>query len=236
MAGRVPDPLIIATQDGDLTIDFARQGVTANGAALRLTPIERDILLCLASHYGTVVPVEELVEAVWGERYGQRGHVSVHVHHLRRKLGTFGSLVVNERGVGYALEAPARKLALPSNWPDDLPVLFSMLGEDAAARGVMWIFVERNFTIAWASDSVSDLLGWQPGEMVGREPRDFILADDVPRFLANFPASHGPSRVQFDTLARHQDGSLVPIRIEANVFYQSDGSRLAGIGEWSLRP
>ena len=236
MPGKVPDPLSIATHDGDLTIDFATREVTINGVALKLTPIECDILLCLASSYGTVVPTEDLVAAVWGEWYGQRGHVSVHVHHLRRKLGPFGRLVVNKRGVGYSLDPPARDLALPANWPEDLTVLFQILSEDAVARGVAWLFVERNMRISWVSDSVSDLLGWTPLDMVGREPRDFVAAEDVPAFLLNFPVSHGPPRVQFDTRAYHRDRSLVPVRIQANVFYQADGSRLAGLGEWSRLP
>ena len=191
MPGRVPNPLSIATHDGELTIDFATRGVTVNGAALGLTPIECDILLCLASSYGMVVPTEDLVVAVWGEWYGQRGHVSVHVHHLRRKLGPFGRLITNKRGVGYSLDPPARHLALPSNWPDDLTVLFQILSEDAVARGVVWLFVERNLSISWVSDSVSDLLGWTPPDMVGREPRDFVVAEDVPAFLLNFPPVRG---------------------------------------------
>ena len=235
MPGGLPDPLLISSDDGELRIDFASKLVSVNGHDADLTPTERDILTYLALRYGTVVPMDDLVEAVWGDWFGSGGHVSVHIHHIRRKLGPLGRLIITKRGLGYMLDAPTGTLAFPSPWMGEGRALFDMLQGDATARDVMWLCVERDLRISWVSDSATSMLGWAPREMIGRQPREFIVADDVPGFLANFPMRDGPARVTYDTHALRRDGSRIPVLIQANVFYRADGLRLAGLGEWSRR-
>ena len=57
------------------------------GKELSLTPIEFSILWYLCERQGTVVPSEELFEAVWGEKFLQNNStVMAHIGRLREKL------------------------------------------------------------------------------------------------------------------------------------------------------
>lgn len=78
------------------------------GKELQLTPIEFGILWYLCEHRGTVVPSEELFEAVWGEKYLDNNNtVMVHIGRLREKLQDSArrpKFIVNVWGVGYTIE------------------------------------------------------------------------------------------------------------------------------------
>lgn len=57
------------------------------GKELSLTPTEFSILWYLCEHQGTVVPSEELFEAVWGEKYLHNNNtVMAHIGRLREKM------------------------------------------------------------------------------------------------------------------------------------------------------
>lgn len=78
------------------------------GKELSLTPIEFSILWYLCDHQGTVVPSEELFEAVWGEKYlNNNNTVMAHIGRLREKLNESArkpKFIVNVWGVGYTIE------------------------------------------------------------------------------------------------------------------------------------
>src|SRR6059058_359515 len=59
---------------GDLTIDVAGHSVKRAGETIQLTPLEFDLLVCLASKPWQVFTREVLLEQVWGYRHavGQR--------------------------------------------------------------------------------------------------------------------------------------------------------------------
>jgi two-component system KDP operon response regulator KdpE len=72
---------------GALVIDFARRSVTRDGAELRLTPIEFDLLRYLALNADRVVTHRQLLTKVWGEEYAEDTHtLRVHVSNLRNKI------------------------------------------------------------------------------------------------------------------------------------------------------
>lgn len=79
-----------------------------NGSEITLTPREFDILWYLCSKKGTVVPSEELFEAVWGEKYlNSNNTVMAHIARLREKLGEPArkpQYVKTVWGVGYTVE------------------------------------------------------------------------------------------------------------------------------------
>ena len=91
---------------GDLRVDAAARRVWRDGAEVRLTPTEFELLACLASRPGTVVTREVLMAEVWDwpDAAGTRT-VDSHVKGLRAKLG--GELIRTVHGVGYALEPQA---------------------------------------------------------------------------------------------------------------------------------
>ena len=99
---------------GSLTIDLAAHGASLHGEPLRLTPIEFDLLTCLAREAGMVLRPEEIVEAVWGhdsELWEARAMLNPHLTHLRQKLQPTPDdhqFIVNVRGVGYKFVSPTR--------------------------------------------------------------------------------------------------------------------------------
>jgi two-component system response regulator MtrA len=90
---------------GDLTVDVAGHTVTRDGEAISLTPLEFDLLVCLARKPWQVFTREVLLEQVWGYRHAADTRlVNVHVQRLRSKVEhdpENPEIVVTVRGVGY---------------------------------------------------------------------------------------------------------------------------------------
>ena len=71
----------------DLIIDVAGHSVRRGELNLSLTPLEFDLLLCLARKPGQVFTREALLEEVWGYRHSADTRlVNVHVQRLRAKI------------------------------------------------------------------------------------------------------------------------------------------------------
>jgi len=90
---------------GDLSIDVAGHQVSRDGEAVSLTPLEFDLLVCLARKPWQVFTREVLLEQVWGYRHAADTRlVNVHVQRLRSKVEhdpENPEVVVTVRGVGY---------------------------------------------------------------------------------------------------------------------------------------
>ncbi len=90
---------------GDLLIDVAGHTVKRQDAPLSLTPLEFDLLVCLARKPWQVFTREVLLEQVWGYRHAADTRlVNVHVQRLRSKVELDPEdpqIVMTVRGVGY---------------------------------------------------------------------------------------------------------------------------------------
>lgn len=90
---------------GDLSIDVAGHSVTRAGVGINLTPLEFDLLVCLARKPWQVFTREVLLEQVWGYRHSADTRlVNVHVQRLRSKVEhdpEHPEIVLTVRGVGY---------------------------------------------------------------------------------------------------------------------------------------
>jgi two-component system response regulator MtrA len=90
---------------GDVDIDVAGHQVTRSGQPIPLTPLEFDLLVCLARKPWQVFTREVLLEQVWGYRHAADTRlVNVHVQRLRSKIEhdpEKPEIVVTVRGVGY---------------------------------------------------------------------------------------------------------------------------------------
>lgn len=90
---------------GDLVIDVNAHTVTRAGLPLALTPLEFDLLVCLAKKPGQVFTREVLLQEVWGYRHAADTRlVNVHVQRLRAKIEDDPDqpeIVLTVRGVGY---------------------------------------------------------------------------------------------------------------------------------------
>ncbi len=102
---RLDDPAPEALSVGDLSIDVAGHSVTRNGSPISLTPLEFDLLVCLARKPWQVFTREVLLEQVWGYRHAADTRlVNVHVQRLRSKVEhdpENPEIVLTVRGVGY---------------------------------------------------------------------------------------------------------------------------------------
>ena len=85
---------------GALVLDPVRRSVMKDGEPVELSAKEFAILEALMQRPGAVLSREKLEESVygWGDEVGSNV-VEVHLHHLRKKLGT--AAIKNVRGVGY---------------------------------------------------------------------------------------------------------------------------------------
>jgi two-component system OmpR family response regulator/two-component system response regulator QseB len=86
----------------DIVLDPAGRGVTQDGQPVALSAREFDLLHALMLNMGRVLSREQLEGHLysWGQEV-ESNAVEVHVHHLRRKLGS--ALIQTVRGVGYVL-------------------------------------------------------------------------------------------------------------------------------------
>jgi two-component system response regulator MtrA len=102
---RLDAPASESLQIGDLSVDVAGHSVTRDGQAINLTPLEFDLLVCLARKPWQVFTREVLLEQVWGYRHAADTRlVNVHVQRLRSKVEhdpENPEIVVTVRGVGY---------------------------------------------------------------------------------------------------------------------------------------
>jgi two-component system response regulator MtrA len=98
-----PSPEVLSI--GDLDIDVAGHSVTRDGRSIGLTPLEFDLLVCLARKPWQVFTREVLLEEVWGYRHAADTRlVNVHVQRLRSKVEhdpENPEVVLTVRGVGY---------------------------------------------------------------------------------------------------------------------------------------
>ncbi|QDQ28713.1 response regulator transcription factor [Chitinimonas arctica] len=101
-AGRC-EPLF---RHGELTLDPALRRTTLGDKALELSMREFDLLALLIAQPGRPLSREQIENALygWGEEV-ESNAIEVHVHHLRKKLGS--DWIKTLRGVGYVLD-PAK--------------------------------------------------------------------------------------------------------------------------------
>lgn len=91
---------------GNLAFDTIGREVTISGNPVQLSRRELSILEILLRRFGRVVPKDVLEEKLYAfDQEPESNAVSVHVHHLRRKLKTQAASVEvhTVRGIGYLL-------------------------------------------------------------------------------------------------------------------------------------
>ena len=89
-------------QGAHLVADFDAVSVEVDGAAVRLTRREFELLRYLVQNKNRVVSRDKLLERVWGyDRLVETRSVDVHVGRLRQKLGTAGQQIETAVGLGY---------------------------------------------------------------------------------------------------------------------------------------
>jgi two-component system response regulator MtrA len=100
-----PELLTIGPPGRQISIDVPAHTATRNGAEVKLTPLEFDLLVALARKPRQVFTREVLLEQVWGYRHAADTRlVNVHVQRLRAKIEPDPErpeIILTVRGVGY---------------------------------------------------------------------------------------------------------------------------------------
>lgn len=92
-------------RSGPLHVDLVRRAVTVNGAEVKLSPKEYDILRLLVLHAGKVLTHRFIMQQVWGVA-GDVQYLRIYVRQLRQKIEADPErpvLIMTETGVGYRL-------------------------------------------------------------------------------------------------------------------------------------
>ena len=101
-------------QLGEILLDTHLHCVMRGGDVVHLTQMEYALLEYLFQHADTVCKRDDILQAVWGQRFQyDTGTIDVHLHSLRRKLGFARQTPIESiRGVGIILHT---KLAKPAH-------------------------------------------------------------------------------------------------------------------------
>jgi DNA-binding response OmpR family regulator len=96
--------------DGDLEVDVAAREARRGGDVVALTAREFELLAFLVRHPRQAFGRDEILEHVWGYRYGDTSTVTVHVRRLREKVEpdpAHPTRIATVWGVGYRWEGVA---------------------------------------------------------------------------------------------------------------------------------
>ena len=102
MSAPGPDELTHA----GLALDTKTHQCLLNEKPLSLTPTEFSILQILLENKGQVVSAEEMFHKIWQDEYYTKSNntITVHIRHLREKLGESAGYIKTIWGVGYKIE------------------------------------------------------------------------------------------------------------------------------------
>jgi two-component system alkaline phosphatase synthesis response regulator PhoP len=96
----VPQPVVYRGQH--LSVDFEAVSIAVDGAPVRLTRREFELLKHLVENRNRVVSRDRLLERVWNYDHNiETRSVDVHVGRLRAKLGSAGKHIETVIGLGY---------------------------------------------------------------------------------------------------------------------------------------
>jgi DNA-binding response OmpR family regulator len=89
----------------ELLVDFESQNVFVDGAKIKMTPKEYDLLEYFIRNRNMVLSRDMLLDGAWGMDFmGDDRTVDTHVKMLRESLGRYRNLVVTVWGKGYKFE------------------------------------------------------------------------------------------------------------------------------------
>lgn len=95
-------------RSGGLTVDLVRRIVTVQGAEVKLSPREYDLLRLLVAHAGKVLTHRFILKEVWGADTDVQ-YLRIYIRQLRQKIEPNPERphhILTETGVGYRLRAP----------------------------------------------------------------------------------------------------------------------------------
>lgn len=87
-----------------LKVEYDKKRVLVDEVEISLTKKEHEILELLSKTPGKIFSREDILQLVWKEEsYVLERTVDVHIARLRKKIGSYGELIVNRSGFGYTM-------------------------------------------------------------------------------------------------------------------------------------
>jgi predicted ATPase/DNA-binding winged helix-turn-helix (wHTH) protein len=105
-------------------LDTERRTLSVSGRELEVEPRVFDVLAYLLEHCDRVVPKEELLDELWGDRFVSQSALSTAVKNVRRALGDSGTeqrIVRTVHGRGFRVVVPVERTAPPPTDEQDTP-------------------------------------------------------------------------------------------------------------------
>ena len=104
----------------NLAIDLEVKELTVNCEKISLTKTEYKILVLLAENPERMFPREKIIDLVWDDTACVLERtVDVHIARLRKKMGEYGSMIVNRPGYGYRFNVIAGLTGNRALWHPD---------------------------------------------------------------------------------------------------------------------
>ena len=86
----------------NIVIDLNAKELLIEGKYIVLTKTEFELLILLAKQHDKILSRDDIIKIVWHETpYITERTVDVHIARLRKKMGKYGSVIVNRSGYGY---------------------------------------------------------------------------------------------------------------------------------------
>jgi Response regulators consisting of a CheY-like receiver domain and a winged-helix DNA-binding domain len=86
----------------DFSIDYETKDLFIGNETVLLTKTEFELLKLLVEHQERIFSREDIINKIWSETpYITERTVDVHITRLRKKLGSYSSLISNRSGYGY---------------------------------------------------------------------------------------------------------------------------------------
>lgn len=85
---------------------------------------------------------------------------------------------------------------------------------------------------SWVADTITDVLGWTPEEMVGHALREYVHPDDYPLLVADLPALQRGQTPRAELRMRCRDGDWHWISLMRRQIFAADGTPLYRVGGW----
>ena len=99
-------------------LDVGRVVLRRDGVEVRVEPQVFDVLVFLALHHGRVIRKEELLDAVWGDRFVSESALTTRIKSLRQAVGDDGnrqSVIRTVHGKGYEFVAAVEVVDEPAD-------------------------------------------------------------------------------------------------------------------------
>ena len=88
----------------DIEVDDEKRVITINGEIAKLTLKQYELLKLFVMNAEKVMQRDKLLDAVWGEDYGETRTLDIHIGDLRKVLSSSQAELETVRGVGYILK------------------------------------------------------------------------------------------------------------------------------------